>query len=47
MDHGAPEDSIRHVGDLGNIEANEKGIVEVDIKDGTASLYGESTVRKF
>jgi len=25
MDHGAPEDEIRHAGDLGNIEADDKG----------------------
>lgn len=27
MTHGAPEDEVRHAGDLGNIVANSEGII--------------------
>lgn len=37
-DHGAPTDEIRHMGDMGNIEANEKGVAAVNYVDGTISL---------
>jgi len=44
VDHGAPSDSVRHVGDLGNVEANEKGEVTVEITDTLISLSGEKSV---
>lgn len=37
-EHGAPSDSIRHVGDLGNIEAGPDGTAEVSIVDNQISL---------
>ena len=37
--HGAPTNTARHVGDLGNIKA-EKGRAKVDITDKVASLFG-------
>jgi len=38
--HGAPTDTIRHVGDLGNIEADDSTVAKVDIKDSLISLSG-------
>jgi Cu-Zn family superoxide dismutase len=41
--HGAPTDTIRHVGDLGNIEAVltvDSTVAKVDIKDSLISLSG-------
>lgn len=37
-EHGAPSDMERHMGDLGNIEANENGTATVDFVDQTVSL---------
>ncbi|WP_395241605.1 superoxide dismutase family protein [Salmonella sp. s51933] len=42
--HGAPADVTRHVGDLGNIEANSSGVAEFDIKDQLVKLSGEHSV---
>lgn len=36
--HGAPSDAERHMGDLGNIEANENGKATVDYTDQTVTL---------
>ena len=42
--HGAPGDDERHVGDLGNIEANDKGVANVVIEDSLISLTGEKSI---
>ncbi|MCK5941512.1 MAG: superoxide dismutase family protein [Planctomycetes bacterium] len=44
MDHGRQSDETRHVGDLGNIEANEEGVAKVDITDRLIALHGAHSV---
>ncbi|KAH1066967.1 hypothetical protein J1N35_031954 [Gossypium stocksii] len=44
MTHGAPEDEVRHVGDLGNIVANADGVAEATIVDKQIPLSGPSAV---
>ena len=43
-DHGGPNSQFRHLGDFGNIEADENGVAKVDIHDGKISLNGASTI---
>ncbi|XP_006617028.1 superoxide dismutase [Cu-Zn] [Apis dorsata] len=43
-DHGGPDSDIRHVGDLGNIEADANGIANVNITDKTIQLQGPHSV---
>lgn len=43
-EHGAPEDEERHVGDLGNVEVDEKGRVIVDITDHLLELSGSNSI---
>ncbi len=42
--HGAPEDVERHVGDFGNIVANEQGIAALTFTDKVASLFGAHSI---
>ena len=44
--HGAPGDdpSLRMVGDIGNIEADEAGNAEVKIEDSMVKLFGVHSV---
>lgn len=42
--HGAPEDEIRHAGDLGNIIANADGVAEATIVDKQIPLSGTNSV---
>ncbi|XP_050313847.1 uncharacterized protein LOC126748563 isoform X2 [Anthonomus grandis grandis] len=42
--HGAPDASERHVGDLGNIEANATGIAEIKFVDKIISLDGTNNI---
>jgi len=44
VNHGAPTSSVRHVGDLGNIEEDSQGRVETFIIDDVVSLIGEYSV---
>ncbi|KAJ2908854.1 hypothetical protein GGI21_002470, partial [Coemansia aciculifera] len=42
--HGAPTAEKRHVGDLGNLEAPEKGDAVFEITDKQVTLFGEHSV---
>jgi Cu-Zn family superoxide dismutase len=42
--HGAPNDTERHVGDLGNIEAGNNGVATVNITDSVISLHGGHSI---
>lgn len=42
--HGAPNASNRHVGDLGNIDANAEGVAYVNITDNLIALSGETNI---
>ncbi|KAM7528011.1 hypothetical protein LguiB_031421 [Lonicera macranthoides] len=42
--HGAPEDDVRHAGDLGNIIANADGVAEATIVDTQIPLTGANAV---
>jgi len=44
MDHGGPHDAIRHVGDLGNLEADENGVAVMDTEDTLVALEGPNSV---
>ncbi|WKY00760.1 hypothetical protein Q1695_015078 [Nippostrongylus brasiliensis] len=44
MMHGAPDDSNRHVGDLGNINTPETGDTVISIQDSVISLTGQHNV---
>jgi Cu-Zn family superoxide dismutase len=40
QDHGAPGDPIRHVGDLGNLDAGDDGVVNFKLTDARIALEG-------
>ena len=42
--HGGPKSEIRHVGDMGNVEANADGIAHYELEDHEIFLYGEFSV---
>jgi len=42
--HGGPGDMIRHVGDLGNIEAGSDGRAVIDIVDYQITLFGPNNI---
>lgn len=42
--HGAPDAAERHVGDLGNVEADANGKATLDLTDHMISLTGEHSV---
>ncbi len=43
-EHGKPSDSDRHVGDLGNIEADQTGVANIDVIDTVISLSGPNSI---
>ncbi|XP_055305342.1 superoxide dismutase [Cu-Zn] [Sitodiplosis mosellana] len=43
-EHGAPDAEVRHVGDLGNIEANGSGLAKVNLTDSQISLSGPNSI---
>lgn len=42
--HGRPDADVRHVGDLGNVRADEQGVAHVDIRDTVIKLSGADSV---
>jgi Cu-Zn family superoxide dismutase len=44
MEHGAPTGGPRHVGDLGNIEANARGVAKLDLVDPTLMFAGPTSI---
>lgn len=44
IDHGAPTDDMRHVGDLGNIRANFDSIAEFEFVDTAITLAGGNSI---
>ena len=44
MPHGRPEAEERHVGDLGNIEANQSGVAEINMRDDVIRLNGPHSI---
>merc|ERR1711998_633757 len=42
--HGGPNSEIRHVGDLGNVEANAEGVAHYELEDHQVMLHGEFSV---
>ncbi|CAD7080938.1 unnamed protein product [Hermetia illucens] len=43
-EHGAPDAAVRHVGDLGNVEAGSDGKAKVSITDKIISLQGANNI---
>jgi Cu-Zn family superoxide dismutase len=44
MKHGAPDAEERHVGDLGNITADDDGKAKINFKDKIISLHGKNSI---
>mmetsp|Transcript_29057 Transcript_29057/g.81309 ORF Transcript_29057/g.81309 Transcript_29057/m.81309 type:complete len:151 (+) Transcript_29057:72-524(+) len=43
-EHGAPDDENRHVGDLGNIVADDQGVAKVSLSDKQIQLTGANSI---
>jgi len=39
LDHGDREAPVRHVGDLGNLKADDQGVISIEFEDKLLSLY--------
>ena len=44
VDHGGPQASVRHVGDLGNLEADENGRATLELTDRHAAFSGPHSI---
>jgi Cu-Zn family superoxide dismutase len=44
MNHGAPTDSVRHAGDLGNLEAGKNGKAHLEWIDTMISFEGMNSI---
>jgi len=44
VDHGSPSSELRHIGDLGNILADENGRAKIDITDENIMLLGPDSI---
>jgi Cu-Zn family superoxide dismutase len=42
--HGSPKDENRHVGDLGNVEADSEGNAKLELEDELIRLTGEHSI---
>jgi Cu-Zn family superoxide dismutase len=42
--HGGPDDDNRHVGDMGNITADDSGKATVNLKDKLMTLHGDHSI---
>lgn len=42
--HGGPSDAVRHVGDLGNIQSDDKGEAKFSFTDKVISLNGINNI---
>ncbi len=42
--HGKPTDAERHLGDLGNITADDQGVAKIEITDNVISLRGPNSI---
>jgi Cu-Zn family superoxide dismutase len=43
-EHGGPNQEVRHIGDLGNVEAGADGVAKVNITDSMIQLSGEHNI---
>jgi len=43
-EHGGPDASVRHVGDLGNVQAGADGVAKINITDKQISLDGAHSI---
>lgn len=44
VNHGSRDDSVRHVGDLGNVMADANGVVSTSYSDTVITLFGSRSI---